>query len=61
MAESDFTCITSRGHSVVDYCIVSQDDVSLFSEFKVTRATEIINLVGHESSLASAAFPDHSV
>ena len=58
---NDFTCITSRGHSVVDYCIVSQDDVSLFSEFKVTRATETINLVGHESILASAAFPDHSV
>ena len=27
---NDFTSISAKGSSVVDYCIVSQDDLSLF-------------------------------
>ena len=54
---NDFTCITSRGHSVVDYCIVSQDDVSLFSELKVTRASMLLIWLDMKAFLPQQLFP----
>ena len=46
---------------MVDYCIVSQDDLSVFSEFMVVRVTDLISDIGSVSSFAPAATPDHSV
>ena len=58
---NDFTCITSAGRSVVDYCLVSHDDLNTFSDFKVCKVTDVINEIGHETVLHSASFPDHSI
>ena len=58
---NDFTSISAKGSSVVDYCIVSQDDLSLFSEFMVVRVIDLISDIGSVSSVAPAAIPDHSV
>ena len=58
---NDFTCITSNGGSVVDYCFTAHEDLSLFSDFNVHKVADIINEVGHGSILFSSSFPDHSI
>ena len=58
---NNFTCLTANGHSVVDYCIVNHDDLSISTAFTVTNATATINSIGHDTVLTSVAFPDHSV
>lgn len=58
---NDYTCITSLGYSVVDYCLVNHDELVLYSDFKVSKVTELINQIGHDCILFSSAFPDHSV
>ena len=56
---NDFTCITSNGRSVDDYCFTALEDQSLFSDFNVHKVADIINEVGHDSILFSSSFPDH--
>ena len=46
---NDFTCITSIGRSVVDYCLVNHDYLSIFSEFNVHKVTDVINEIGHDT------------
>ena len=58
---NDFTSISTKGTSVVDYCIVSQDDLPLFSEFAVVRVTDLISELGPVGTIAPTAIPDHSV
>ena len=60
-SSNDFTCITSTGRSVVDFCLVSHEDLPIYSEFKVCKGTDIINAIGHETVLLSASFPDDSI
>ena len=58
---NDFTCLKANGHSVVDYCSVNHDDLSIFTDFTVTNVIDIINSIGHDTGLTSAVFPNHSV
>lgn len=37
---NDYTCITSLGYSVVDYCLVNHDELVLYSDFKVSKVTD---------------------
>ena len=53
---NDFTCISSKGMSVVDYIIVPYEDLSLFSNFEVTRVSEIA-----PTGTESRYMPDHSL
>ena len=57
---NDFTSISSKGCSVVDYCLVSYDQLISFEKFTVIRAAELINRSGHVSVLAPSGIPDHS-
>ncbi len=35
-----FTCVSGRGCSVVDYCIVGKEDFDMIEGFKVTTMSE---------------------
>ncbi|VDH91823.1 Hypothetical predicted protein [Mytilus galloprovincialis] len=41
--KNDFTFVSSRGSSVVDYFVVPYEMLECFDNFKVTRTSEIIN------------------
>lgn len=57
--QNDFTCIRPQGCSVVDYCLVSHDDLVMYTEFfGVLRASELINLAAIQ---APTTVPDHSM
>ncbi len=58
---NDFTSVSTKGCSVVDYCLVSHSDLSMFSDFHVTRVTELISRSAGVEALAPTSFPDHSV
>ena len=45
---------------MVDYCLVTHESLKFFIDFKVTKVTDLINLVGHDKVLVSTSFPDHS-
>lgn len=59
---NDFTCLTSRGASVVDYFLVSMEHIEFCSEFAVVSCNQIIqeadlfHLLGDKCKT-----PDHSV
>ena len=40
-----FTSVSTKGSSVVNYCIVSHNDLNRFSDFGVTSTLELINAV----------------
>ncbi|CAG2243151.1 unnamed protein product [Mytilus edulis] len=59
---NDFTCVSSKGQSVVDYCITSYENLHFFQDFKVIRASDLIiksklNMTG----LDGRSIPDHSL
>ena len=58
---NDFTSISVKGSSVVDYCLVGHDNLSLFSKFSVTRVTEIVNVLISDNVLVPSGLPDHSI
>ena len=57
---NDFTCISSLGCSVIDSCIVNHDDLAAFTDFAVTRASDMISRSGSLQSVAPSGVPDHS-
>ena len=58
---NDFTSVSTNGHAVVDYCFVNHVDLNHFSNFSVTRASELLNKTGDVNVLASTKIPDHSL
>ena len=38
---NDFTCISTKGMSIVDYLVLPYEDLFLFPNFEVTRVSEI--------------------
>jgi len=59
---NDFTRVSSKGQSVVDYCIVSYENLHLFQDFKVVRATDLITKTGlNMTGLDVRSIPDHSL
>ena len=55
---NNFTHISHRGKSVVDYVIVPHDQLSYCSNFAVMAVSEIINTLGLHGF---SKLPDHSV
>ena len=51
---NDFTSISVKGCSVVDYCITPYDIFNYFTDFTVTRTTDLINTADALSGLAMA-------
>ena len=58
---NNFTSVSTKGSSVVDYCIVPHNDLNCFSDFGVTSTLELINAVPELCQVASAGLPDHSL
>ena len=46
--------------SVVYYCFVAHEDLTLFSDFNIHKVSDVINDVGHDR-VSLSSFPDHSV
>ena len=58
---NDFTSISTKGCSVVDYCLVSHDNLQMFTDFTVVRAVDAVNLCDNINVLAPTCIPDHSL
>ena len=54
---NDYTSISVKGVSVVDYAIVSQDHLHRHSNFQVIRAHQLFN----ETDLVGRCDPDHNI
>ena len=54
-----FTCVASRGSSVVDYCIVPCENLNLIEEFRVITMAESIDEIKIRGE--SLRVPDHSL
>ena len=54
----DFTCISSRGRSVVDYCLLFKDDLGVISNFKVVSMAEFVD--AYHAECIVERIPDHS-
>jgi hypothetical protein len=59
----DFTFVSTRGHSVVDYVIVPHDSLAVCKELEIIRAKSLFTLAGCEGYIDpdSANIPDHSL
>ena len=59
---NDFTCISTKGCSVVDYCIVPYEYLNLCSDFSVVRANDLVTAAGYDiSGVDLKLIPDHSM
>lgn len=59
---NDFTFVSSKGQSVVDYCITSYENLQLFQDFKVIRASDlVIKSKLNKTGLDARWIPDHSL
>ena len=54
--KNDFTCIRPQGCSVVDYCLISQNNLSMFRDFGTIRPSEFVN----ETGVVPVSIPVHS-
>ena len=54
-----FTCVSGRGCSVVDYCVMDAEELDMIENFRVTTMCEAVE----EMRLAGVAVrvPDHSL
>ncbi|CAC5415626.1 unnamed protein product [Mytilus coruscus] len=59
---NDFTYISTKGCSVVDYCIVPYDNLNLFKDFCVIRANDLVTSAGFDvKGVDLKLIPDHSL
>ncbi len=58
---NDFTFVSTRGLSVVDYCLVPYERLVDFSDFSVTRASALVELAGCVGTMDIRTIPDHSL
>ena len=58
---NDFTCVSSKGLSVVDYILVPYEILHWFSDFRVVRSKDLFTQAGCVSTIdTSRVIPDHS-
>ena len=57
--KNDFTSVSVKGLSVVDYCLERHDALSTFGNFEVIRAADIIRRA--EVANSATSIPDHSL
>ena len=57
----NFTSVSVRGSSVVDYCIVTHDDLSMFHDFRGTSPVDLITAITDLRQAASSGVPDHAL
>jgi hypothetical protein len=57
---NDFTSVSVKGCSVVDYCLVSHESFKHFTDFNVIRTSDLINRIDVRSFFPRN-IPDYSV
>ncbi|XP_060589316.1 uncharacterized protein LOC132744577 [Ruditapes philippinarum] len=60
-SSNEFTSVSVKGSSVVDYCVVTHDSLSKFTDFSVKLTSDVINSSCDINSLAPTCLPDHSL
>ena len=58
---NDYTYVSTRGSSVVDFCITPFENINSFKKFEVIRASELANKSLTTGSIEPKYIPDHSV
>ncbi|CAG2217548.1 unnamed protein product [Mytilus edulis] len=59
---NDYTYVSTRGLSVVDYCVVPYEMLDIFNKFKVTRTSLIIEQICANGKFdLQKIIPDHSL
>ena len=58
---NDFTYISTRGTSVVDYCIVPYEKLTVFDNFEVIRAQHLTDNIFNVGEYEPKHIPDHSL
>ena len=62
MVHNDYTFVSTRGCSVVDYCITPYELLDSFTDFSVLRITDMIQSIGVADKFdLRKAMPDHSL
>ena len=59
--DDNFTSISVKGHSIVDYCITKQEQLGYFSDFKVMPTSQIMNRNCNVGTFVPSCIPDHSL
>jgi len=59
--DDDFTSVSTKGCSVVDYCVTPHDSFSSFSKFKVISVSDLISSIPDLHQFATSGVPDHSL
>ena len=54
-----YTCVSGKGCSVVDYCLVENEKFSMIESFKVTNMSESVEKMGCKGVVTR--IPDHSL
>lgn len=57
----DYTYVSTKGLSVVDYCVVPYESLCHYKNFKVIRASVLCNKSAQPGSFRANHIPDHSV
>lgn len=60
-ANNDFTYVSTRGLSVVDFCLVPYECLDMFTEFNVIRASNLAENAGCVGVVDPRVYPDHSL
>ena len=59
---NEYTCVSNKGASVVDYGLVLHEDLDLYSNFEVIRARELCAAAGFGAvGISERIIPDHSI
>ena len=62
MEYNDFTFISTRGSSVIDYCVVPYETLNCYEKFHVHRTSSMIEETGNKGRYdQSRIMPDHSL
>ena len=58
---NDFTSISHKGSSVVDYCLVPYEKLDTYCDFEVIRSRDLIERCLNIQSLENIVIPDHAI
>ena len=58
---NDFTSVSTKGLAVVDNCLVYYNDLNMFDEFNVIRASVMCQNSIREFGVFPSSVPDHSI
>jgi len=59
-SNNNFTSVSVKGSSVVDYCLIPQEKLDVYTDFNVILTTDLINKHCSIGSVGPSCMPDHS-